>query len=122
MENTIEINEVDPTHGSGVAASSECTPVEPVVVESESESGAGDGAGAGDESMSVSVSGAEAEARAGAGGEGGSAAFQKKERQKTSKVWNDFSSITVAGVRKNQCHWCKGLFAVGKSSTTSTLK
>jgi hypothetical protein len=122
MENTIEINEineVDPTHGSGVAASSECTPVEPVVVESESESRAGDGAGARDES--VSVSGAEAGARDGAGGEGGSAAFQKKERQKTSKVWNDFSSITVASVRKNQCHWCKGLFAVGKSSTTSTL-
>jgi hypothetical protein len=100
MENTIEINEVDSTHGSGVAASSECTPVEPVVVESESEFGAGDGAGAGDESVFVSVSGAEA----GAGGEGGSAAFQKKERQKTSKVWNNFSSITVAGVRKNQCH------------------
>jgi hypothetical protein len=99
MENTIEINEVDlgddtltadPIHGSSVAASSECTPIEPVVVESESESGAG--AGAGDESVS------------GAGGEGGSAAFQKKERQKTSKVWNDFSSITVAGVRKNQFH------------------
>jgi hypothetical protein len=105
MENTIEINEVDlgddtltadPIHGSSVAASSECTPIEPVVVESESESGSG----AGDESVSVSGAGA----GAGAGGEGGSAAFQKKERQKTSKVWNDFSSITVAGVRKNQCH------------------
>jgi hypothetical protein len=109
MENTIEINEInevdlgddtltaDPTHESVVAASSECTPVEHVVIEFESESGAGDGDGAGarDESVSVSVSGA------GAGGEGGSAAFQKKERQKTSKVWNDFSSITVAGVRKN---------------------
>jgi hypothetical protein len=73
MENTIEINEineVDPTHGSSVAASSECTPVEPVVVEFESESESG--AGAGDESVSVSG--------AGAGGEGGSAAFQKKER------------------------------------------
>jgi hypothetical protein len=127
MENTIELNEInevglgddtlaaDPTHGSGVAASSQCTPDEPVVVESESESGDGDGDG--DGAGSVSGSGAGAGVR----GEGGAAAFQKKERKKTSKVWNDFSSITVAGVRKNQCHWCKGLFAVGKSSTTSTL-
>jgi hypothetical protein len=121
MENTIELNEInevdlgddtptaDPTPGSSVAAtaSTECTLVELIVVESESESGDGDGAGSG------SVSGA--------GGEGGSAAFQKKERQKTSKVWNDFSSIIVADVRKNQCHWCKSLFAVRKSSTTSTL-
>ena len=74
MENTIEINEVDlgdntltadTTYGSGVAASTECTPIELVVVESESESRFG--ARAGDESMSVSVSEA--------GGEGGSAAF-----------------------------------------------
>jgi hypothetical protein len=128
MENTIEINEVDlgddtltvdPTPGSGVAASTECTPDEPVVVESEFESGSRDGDGDGARSRSVSV--AMAGAGAGGGGEGGSTAFQKNERQKTSKVWNDFSSITVAGVRKNQCHWCKGLFAVGKSSTTSTL-
>jgi hypothetical protein len=55
-------------------------------------------------------------ARVGAGGEVGYAAFQKKERQKTSKLWNDFSSITVNGVRKSQCHWCKGLFVVRKSS------
>jgi hypothetical protein len=122
MENTIEINEVDlgddtltanPTLGSGVAANTEYTPDEPVVVEFGFESESGDGAGS--RSVSMFVSGA------GAGGEGGSAAFQKKERQKTSKVWNDFSSITVAGVRKNQCHWCKGLFAVWKSSTTSTF-
>jgi hypothetical protein len=54
MENTIEINEVDlgddtltvdPTPGSGVAASTECTPDEPVVVESEFESGSRDGDG-----------------------------------------------------------------------------
>ena len=80
MENTIEINEVDlgddtliadPTHGSGVAASTECTPNEPVVVESES----GDGARV----VSVFVFGAGARDRAvsmsGAGCEGGSAAF-----------------------------------------------
>jgi hypothetical protein len=133
MENTIELNEmievelgddtltVDPTPGSGVAASSECTPKEPVVVESESEFGDGDGAVSGAGSRSVSGVGARAGAESGVGVEGGSAAFQKKERKKTSKVWKDFSSITVAGVRKNQCHWCKGLFAVGKSSTTSTL-
>jgi hypothetical protein len=121
MENTIELNEiievefgddtltVDPTPGSGVAATSECTPNEPVVVESKSESEFGDGDGVG--SVSGVGSGYVSRAGAGAGGgvEGGSAAFQKKERKKTSKVWKDFSSITVAGVRKNQCHWCKGL-------------
>jgi hypothetical protein len=135
MENTIELNEIievelgdetltaDPIPGSGVAASSECTPNEPIVVESESESGDGDGVGsrAGAGSGYVSRAGAEAGVGVGGGVEGGSAAFQKKERKKTSKVWKDFSSIIVAGVRKNQCHWCKGLFVVGKSSTTSTL-
>ena len=115
MENTIQLNEInevylgddtltaDPTLRSGVAASTECTPDELVVIETESRDGAG------------FVSGA------GAGGEGGSAAFQKKKKQKTSKVLNDFSSITVNGVRKSQCHWCKGLFSVGKSNTSSTL-
>jgi hypothetical protein len=48
--------------------------------------------------------------------------YKKKERQKTAKVWNDFDSITLSGgVKKSQCRWCKRLFAVGKSSTTSTL-
>jgi hypothetical protein len=47
--------------------------------------------------------------------------FEKKERQKTSKVWNDFVSVKIGGVKKSQCNWCKKLFAVGKSSTTSTL-
>ena len=56
----------DPTPGSGVAASTKCTPIEPVLVES----GARDGA----VSVTMSVFGS------GAGGEGGSAAFQKKER------------------------------------------
>ena len=82
MENTIqlnEINEVDlgddsltahPTPGSGVATSMECTPDEPVVVES------GDGDGDRDRAGSVF----------GVGGEVGFAVFQKKERQKTLKV------------------------------------
>jgi hypothetical protein len=47
--------------------------------------------------------------------------YKRKERQNTSKVWNDFDSITIMGVKKSQCHWCKRLFVVGKSSTTSTL-
>jgi hypothetical protein len=95
MKNTIQLNEInevdlgddtltaDPTSGSAMAASTEYMPDEPVVVES----GDGDGDGV------VSVSGA--------GGEGGSAALKNKERQKTLKVWNDFSSITVNGVRKS---------------------
>jgi hypothetical protein len=69
---------------------------------------AGDGAGAG--------------AGPGAGdGNSEKRQFQKKERQKTSKVWNDFVSVKIWGVQKSQCNWCKKLFAVGKSSTTSTL-
>jgi hypothetical protein len=47
--------------------------------------------------------------------------FEKKERQKTSKVWNDFVSVKIGGVKKSQCNWCKKLFVVGKSSTISTL-
>ena len=79
MKNTFQLNEfndvdlgddsltADTTPGSGLSTSTEGTPdeyvslVSPVFVES----GDGDGAGV--------------------GGEGGSAVFQKKERQKTSK-------------------------------------
>jgi hypothetical protein len=87
MENTIQLNEInevdlgddiliaDHILGSGVASS---TPDELVVVESMDGDKEGDGDGTG------SMSGAGAEGRA--GGEGGFAAFQKKERQKTSKV------------------------------------
>ncbi|XP_059436870.1 zinc finger BED domain-containing protein RICESLEEPER 2-like [Corylus avellana] len=125
MDNTFQLNKfndvdlgddsltIDPTPGSGVSASTECTLdghvnlVSPVVVESRDDAGARDGDGA--------------EAEGGAGVEGGSAAFQRKERQKISKVWNDFSSITINGVKKFQCNWCKRLLSVGKSSTTSTL-
>jgi hypothetical protein len=66
----------DPTPGSSVAASSECMPDEPVVVESEFESEDGDGDGVG----SVSRAEAGAGSVSGAGGEGGAATFQKKER------------------------------------------
>jgi hypothetical protein len=48
-------------------------------------------------------------------------AYEKKERQKTSKVWDDFSQIEVLGVKKSRCNWCKMLFAVSISSYTSTL-
>ena len=94
MENTIELNEInevdlgddtltaDLTLGSGVTASTECTPNEPVVVESES----GDGSVSGAVLGVVSGVGVGSRIMAGVGGESGSAAFQKKERQKTSKV------------------------------------
>jgi hypothetical protein len=89
MENAFQLNEIndvdlgddsliaDPTPGSGVSASTKCTPNEHVnlvslfVVESED----------GDRDVVVQFG-----ARSGVGGEGGSATFQKKERQKTSKV------------------------------------
>jgi hypothetical protein len=51
----------------------------------------------------------------------GTSAFEKKQRQKTSKVWDDFSQIEVLGVKNPQCNWCKRLFAVSTSSSTSTL-
>jgi hypothetical protein len=104
MENTIEINEInevdlgddtltaDPTSGFGVATSTECTPDEPVVVKSESEFESGSRDGDRDGAGSRSVSGAGARG----GEEGGSAAFQKKERQKTSKV-----------LFINNSSWCK---------------
>ena len=50
-----------------------------------------------------------------------SGAYEKKQRAKTTKVWNDFESIVVGGIKKSQCIWCKRLFAVTKSSTTSTI-
>jgi hypothetical protein len=48
-------------------------------------------------------------------------AYKKRQRAKTAKVWNDFESIVVDGVKKSQCMWCKKLFAITKSSTTSTI-
>jgi hypothetical protein len=50
-----------------------------------------------------------------------SSEYEKKQRQKTSKVWDDFSQIELLGVKKSQCNWCKRLFVVSKSSFTSTL-
>jgi hypothetical protein len=40
-------------------------------------------------------------------GDNGNNAYEKKQRQKTSKVWDDFSAIEVGGVKKSQCNWCK---------------
>jgi hypothetical protein len=51
----------------------------------------------------------------------GKKAYEKKERWKTSAVWNDFVIVEVHGVKKSQCKWCKRLFAVSSSSSTSTL-
>ena len=68
----------------------------------------GDGAGAGVRAVDGSVMSEKGQ-------------FQKKERQKTSKVWNDSASVKIGGVKKSKCNWCKQLFAVGKSSITSIL-
>jgi hypothetical protein len=51
----------------------------------------------------------------------GTSVVEKKQRQKTSKVWDDFSQVEVLGVKISQCNWCKRLFVVSKSSSTSTL-
>lgn len=47
--------------------------------------------------------------------------YGKRERRKTSPVWNDFVIVEVGGVKKSQCKWCKKLFAISNSSSTSTL-
>jgi hypothetical protein len=47
--------------------------------------------------------------------------YGKRERRKTSPVWNDFDIVEVGGVKKSQCKWCKKLFAISSSSSTSTL-
>jgi hypothetical protein len=84
--------------------------------------GVGDGDEDGADSRVGAGVGADAGARAGDGaGVSEKGQFEKKERQKTSKVRNDFVSVKIGGVKKSQCNWCKKLFAVGKSSTTSTL-
>lgn len=46
---------------------------------------------------------------------------KRKPRMKTSVVWKDFTEVMNCGVRKNQCNWCKSLFCVNSSSTTSQL-
>jgi hypothetical protein len=51
----------------------------------------------------------------------GTITYEKKQRQKTSKVWDDFSQIEVLSVKESQCNWCKRLFAISKYSSTSTL-
>jgi hypothetical protein len=47
--------------------------------------------------------------------------YGKRESRKTSPVWNDFDIVEVGGVKKSQCKWCKKLFAISSSSSTSTL-
>jgi len=47
--------------------------------------------------------------------------YGKRERRKTSPVWNDFVIVEVGGVKKSQCKWCKKLFSISSSSSTSTL-
>jgi hypothetical protein len=50
-----------------------------------------------------------------------SGAYEKRQRAKTTKVWNDFESTVVDGIKTSQCIWYKKLFAVTKSRTTSTI-
>ena len=48
-------------------------------------------------------------------------AYERRQRQKTSKIWNDFVCVEVGGVQKSQCNYFKKLFVVSSSSSTSTL-
>jgi hypothetical protein len=65
---------------------------------------AGDRAGAGAEAGPGNGAGAGPRAGDGNSEKG---QFQRKERQKTSKVWNNFVSVKIVGVQKSQCNWCK---------------
>lgn len=49
---------------------------------------------------------------------------RKRQRQKTSIVWNDFEEIEIAeGVMKADCKYCKERFATGgRGASTSHLK
>jgi hypothetical protein len=71
---------MNPNHGSGGSSSSENILDQPVntISSAVGESGARDGSGP---SRNVP--------------------YQKKERQKTSKDWNDFGSVTIGGVKKS---------------------
>jgi hypothetical protein len=48
-------------------------------------------------------------------------ASKRKPRRKTSVIWNDFSEVERGGVKKHQCNWCKSIFSVTRSSTTTQL-
>ena len=37
----------------------------------------------------------------------GLAAFQKKKRKRTSKVWDEFTEIVVSGIKKAEYKYCK---------------
>ncbi|KAF7131586.1 hypothetical protein RHSIM_Rhsim09G0090800 [Rhododendron simsii] len=48
--------------------------------------------------------------------------FKRKERKKTSAVWNDFESVTfVDGSKKHQCKFCKDYFNIQASGSTTHL-
>ncbi|KAF7152959.1 hypothetical protein RHSIM_Rhsim01G0135900 [Rhododendron simsii] len=48
--------------------------------------------------------------------------FKRKERKKTSAVWNDFEPVTFAdGTKKHQCKFCKDYFNIQASGSTTHL-
>ena len=48
-------------------------------------------------------------------------AYQRKQKAKTSHVWEHFVEVKIKGKAKHQCKWCKRTFCVSSSSCTSTL-
>ncbi|XP_059436160.1 zinc finger BED domain-containing protein RICESLEEPER 2-like [Corylus avellana] len=114
---------VIPTPVSVESGSTENNPSQPVNTGCPAVVGDGAGDGAGAAAATAAGDGGQGAGDGDGDGSGLSenGQYQKRERQKTSKIWNDFVSVTIGGVKKSQCNWCKRLFAVGKSSTTSTL-
>ncbi|XP_059441916.1 zinc finger BED domain-containing protein RICESLEEPER 2-like [Corylus avellana] len=48
-------------------------------------------------------------------------AYQRKQRKKTSHVWEHYIEVKIKGKAKYQCKWCMRAFSVSSSSCASTL-
>lgn len=48
--------------------------------------------------------------------------FQRKKRKKTSKVWGDVNKVTINGVLKAECKYCKKCYVINKDVTTRHIK
>ncbi|KAL6997837.1 hypothetical protein U1Q18_007962 [Sarracenia purpurea var. burkii] len=46
-------------------------------------------------------------------------AYQRKPKNKTSKIWNEFNEVVRDGVKKAQCNYCKGDFSIPSSGATT---
>ncbi|KAG2670709.1 hypothetical protein I3760_14G100000 [Carya illinoinensis] len=45
--------------------------------------------------------------------------YQRKPRKKTSAVWKDFKIVEKNSVKKAECHFCKDLWSISRSGSTT---